>query len=108
MSKRLAWPGGESCRNSAFQFETRGCEGVKRSPDEAVDRNYHDRHYRGGGQEQTKIATVGRLANDRAQTGSRDGLAAEAEVLSHDARIPCPARGGDETCDQVRKYCRQE
>jgi hypothetical protein len=33
-----------------------------------------------GGQEQTIMATVGRLATDRTQPGSRDGLAEEVEV----------------------------
>ncbi len=94
--------------DSGFQFEPGGCEGVKRSPDEAVHRNDHHGHHQGGGQEQTIIATVGRLANDRTQPGSRDGLAAEVEVFSHDARVPCTARGRDETRDQVRKYGRQK
>ena len=94
--------------SSGLKFETAGREGVKRSPDEAVNRNDHHGHHQGGGQEQAIIAAVGRLADDRTQPDRRDGLAAEMEVFSHDAGIPRPARGGNETRDQVRKYGRQE
>ena len=57
--------------NSALQFEARRCEGVKRSPDKAVNCNYHDRHYHGRSQEHAKIAAVGCLAASAAKAASR-------------------------------------
>jgi serine phosphatase RsbU (regulator of sigma subunit) len=93
---------------SNLQPEARRGEHIQSPPNQTVEGHHHCGHHQSRAQERRKISIVGCAADHRSQTDGGKRLSTELEVLGDDARIPCPARRGDEAGNQVRKDVRQK
>ena len=90
-----------------FQLELGRCQRVQTTPNQAVNRQYDDRHQYRRDQKDRIVPLVRPATNHGAQSGRRESLAIHVEVFGQDAGIPGASRSRHETGNQVGKNPRQ-
>src|SRR3984957_6944719 len=83
-------------------------ECVEPSPNQAIDGHDRGSHHHSSGQQQVKIAAVGRLADGCSEADGGVDVTFEVKIFGDDARVPGSAGGRDLSLNKIRKKAGEE